>query len=247
VAVLGHNGSGKSTLARHLAALVSPQVGEVCVDGLCTSVPDQRPAVRRLVGLMFQNPDHQIVGASVFEDVLWGMPAELSPAEARVRAVEALALVGLDDYEGQPTWRLSGGQKQRLALAGILARRPRYLVCDEPTALLDGRSREDARRLLLDCRERGLGQLWITHRIEEALLADRILVLRTGRVVASGAPRTVVPALQDSGIVLPQLDRLAARLREKGLDVDELPTSPEQLAEQLAALLDGAAATAGAE
>ncbi|HZU77551.1 MAG TPA: ATP-binding cassette domain-containing protein [Dehalococcoidia bacterium] len=245
LAVLGHNGSGKSTLARHLAGLVTPQEGDVRVDGLSTTIPRDCPRVRRLVGLVFQNPDHQIVGASVAEDVLWGMPAGLSPSEALRRTDEALAAVGLTGYEGQPTWRLSGGQKQRLALAGVLARGPRYLVCDEPTALLDARSREEARALLLSCRERGLGLLWITHRIEEALLADRIIVLKAGRIVAAGAPRTIAAALPEAAIALPQLTALAARLRRAGLDVTDLPSSPEQLAEQLSRLLaDGTAAEA---
>jgi energy-coupling factor transport system ATP-binding protein len=233
VAVLGHNGSGKSTLARHLNGLLTPQQGAVDVDGLSTACPDDLPLLRRRVGLIFQNPDHQIVGASVAEDVLWGMPAGISRGEALLRTDEALRAVGLDGYEAQATWRLSGGQKQRLALAGVLARGPHYLVCDEPTALLDGRSREEARRLLLGCRDRGIGLLWITHRLDEALLADRLLVLEAGVVVDSGTPRELIARRDEIAGSLPSLFELARVLREAGVPVDDLPRSPASLAAQI--------------
>ncbi len=237
VAVLGHNGSGKSTLARHLNGLLQPQQGSVTVDGMSTADPADLPLLRRHVGLIFQNPDHQIVGASVAEDVLWGMPAGLSHAEALRRTEESLQAVGLTGYDSQATWRLSGGQKQRLALAGVLARGPQYLVCDEPTAQLDGHSREDARRLLLGCRDRGIGLLWITHRLDEALLADRLLVLEAGCVVDSGTPRELMGKRTEIAGSLPPLVALARHLREAGLDVDDLPGSPESLAAQIASLL----------
>jgi energy-coupling factor transport system ATP-binding protein len=242
VAVLGHNGSGKSTLARHLNGLIAPQTGGVTVDELNAARPADLPALRRRVGLIFQNPDHQIVGASVVEDVLWGMGG-VRKDEARQTAHEALHAVGLDGYENQATWRLSGGQKQRLALAGVLARGPRYLVCDEPTALLDGRSRLEARDLLLGCRERGLGLLWITHRLDEALLADRLLVLRSGSLVAAGAPRLVLQQRPELHAALPPLTALASLLRDAGVAVEELPHSADDLAEQLIA----AAAVAAVE
>lgn len=238
IAVLGRNGSGKSTLARHLNGLLIAQAGTVTVDDLSTAVPADLPTIRRRVGLIFQNPDHQIVGASVEEDVLWGMPAGLDMAEARRRAAEALRAVGLTGYEAHATWRLSGGQKQRLALAGVLARGPHYLVCDEPTALLDGSSREEVKRLLLGCRERGIGLLWITHRLEEALPADRLIVLRAGKVVAEGPPRALIGAHPEIVLSLPASVALARRLRDAGIAIDTLPISTEALASALAALLD---------
>ena len=233
VAVLGHNGSGKSTLARHLNGLLAAQSGSVTVDGLNAADPVALPQIRRRVGLIFQNPDHQIVGASVAEDVLWGMPAGLLPQEARIRMEEALRAVGLDGIQSQATWRLSGGQKQRLALAGVLARGPQYLVCDEPTALLDGRSRAEVGQLLIGCRDRGLGLLWITHRLDEALLADRLLVLQSGRIVASGPPGAVIAARPELAVELPPVAGLAAALRSAGLQVGEFPRSPQALADDL--------------
>jgi energy-coupling factor transport system ATP-binding protein len=238
VAVLGRNGSGKSTLARHMNGLLQPQQGSVTVDGLSIANPADLPLLRRRVGLIFQNPDHQIVGASVAEDVLWGMPAGLSHAEALRRTEESLLAVGLDGYDAHATWRLSGGQKQRLALAGVLARGPQYLVCDEPTAQLDGHSREDARRLLLGCRDRGMGLLWITHRLDEALLADRLLVLEAGCVIDSGTPRELLGSRTEIAGSLPPLVELARHLRAAGLAVDDLPGSPESLAAQVASLLN---------
>lgn len=240
VALLGHNGSGKSTLARHLNGLIAPQTGSVSVDGMTTAAPIDLPAIRRRVGLIFQNPDHQIVGASVLEDVLWGMPAGLDPEEGRRRSQEALAAVGLEAFAAHATWRLSGGQKQRLALAGVLARGPRYLVCDEPTALLDGASREEVKRLLLGCRNRGIGLLWITHRLEEALPADRLIVLKAGQIVAQGTPRDLIGAHPEVALTPPAPVALARRLRDLGVDLDPLPPSTEALAAELAGLLERA-------
>lgn len=240
VALLGHNGSGKTTLARHLNGQTLPRCGSVTVDGLSTAEPHQQPAIRRIVGRLFQNPDHQIVGASVEEDLLWGMPRDIDPADARRRAREALALVDLVGIEGRPTWRLSGGQKQRLALAGVLARGAHYLVCDEPTAQLDGRSREEVAAALLACVERGIGLLWITHRLEEAILAQRIVLLQGGMVVLDAPPAEALrqhPALCEA---LPSTVALAERLRAEGIGVPALPRSPEELAAALAAALEAA-------
>jgi len=237
IAVLGHNGSGKSTLARHLNGLIRPQVGRVVVDGMDTAIAEVLPAIRRRVGLIFQNPDHQIVGASVIEDVLWGMPAGVAMDEAHGQAMEALAAVGLAEYAGQATWRLSGGQKQRLALAGVLARGPGYLICDEPTALLDGRSRQEVGDLLRGCWQQGLGLFWITHRLEEAIAADRVLLLSAGAVVAAGTPREIIEARKDVAAGLPAPVMLARRLRAAGMEIEDLPESPEALATSIAAHL----------
>lgn len=247
VALLGHNGSGKSTLARHLNGQLVPQQGSVTVDGLNTADAAALPAIRRTIGRIFQNPDHQIVGASVEEDVLWGTPRGLDPAEAHRRMRDALAAVGLAGCEDRPTWRLSGGQKQRLALAGVLARGSRYLVCDEPTAMLDGRSREDVAEVLLACRDRAIGLLWITHRLDEALGADRIVLLRAGRVVADGSPAQVLSATPDLAALLPATAALATRLAAQGLPVDPLPAAPEVLAADLAAIFGAETSGAHAE
>ena len=240
VALLGHNGSGKTTLARHLNGQALPQRGHVTVDGLSTADPHQQPAIRRIVGRLFQNPDHQIVGASVEEDLLWGMPRGLDPAEARRRAHAALELVDLAGTEGRPTWRLSGGQKQRLALAGVLARGARYLVCDEPTAQLDGRSREEVAAALLACVERGIALLWITHRLEEAILARRIVLLQAGAVVLDAPPEAALTRYPALRAALPATVALAERLRAAGLSVPALPRSPDELAAALVTALETA-------
>jgi energy-coupling factor transport system ATP-binding protein len=238
VALLGHNGSGKSTLARHLNGQQRPQRGSVFVDGLSTAELNSLPAIRRRVGRIFQNPDHQIVGASVEEDVLWGMPRGLDRAEARLRMAEALAAVGLGDLADRPTWRLSGGQKQRLALAGVLARGSRYLICDEPTAMLDGHSREEVGAAMLDCARRGLGLLWITHRLEEALIADRVVLLRDGKVEIDAPPAEALARSDELRASLPATTMLAEQLIARGFDVPALPRSPEALAEALAGALE---------
>lgn len=192
VSVLGGNGSGKSTLARHLDALLVPSSGTVTVDGLDMAGRRNVYDIRSRVGLVFQNPDDQIVAGTVEDDVAFG-PENLGVPtnELRARVTEALSLVGLSGFERRETSSLSGGQKQRLALAGVLAMRPRTLVLDEATAMLDPRGRAALMRVCRRLHEQGMTIVMITHFMEEAAEAGRIVVLDHGRVALDGAPEAV--------------------------------------------------------
>lgn len=221
IAVVGPNGSGKSTLARHLNALLLPTAGSVVINGLDTRRPENLPAIRREVGMVFQNPDNQIVAAVVEEDVAFG-PENLGlPAgEIKRRVDSAIALAGLEKVRRRPVHFLSGGQKQRLAIAGVLAMRPGCLVCDEPTALLDPAGQEEVRQILLDLnRQEKITVILITHFMEEAALARRIWLLDKGRLVFLGPPAelfTRPELLTACGLELPAPVELARRLRAAG-------------------------------
>lgn len=219
VAVVGRNGSGKSTLARMLNALLRPAAGQVLVDGLDTADPANLWPVRDRVGMVFQNPDNQIVAALVEEDVAFGPENQgLPPAEIRRRVEASLAAVGLTPLRERPPHLLSGGQKQRLAIAGALALRPACLVLDEPTAMLDPHGRAEVMATISRLnREDGVAIVLITHFMEEAARADRVVVMDQGRVVLAGAPKVVF--------------RQAAILRRLHLDVPP----PLLLAEELRA------------
>ncbi|HEY8449552.1 MAG TPA: energy-coupling factor transporter ATPase, partial [Bacillota bacterium] len=241
VAVVGANGSGKSTLARHLNALLLPTTGRVEVAGFDTSDPAHLWEIRRRVGMVFQNPDNQLVATTVEEDVAFG-PENLGlPREEIARRVdEALRLVRLEAFRRHAPHRLSGGQKQRVAIAGILAMRPDIIVMDEPTAMLDPRGREEvvatAWRL---CRGEGITVVYVTHFMEEAVRADRIVVLAEGRVQAEGAPTEVFARrelLRSAGLELPGVVELAERLRQRGLDVPGDLTSLDELVTHLCRL-----------
>jgi len=221
VAVIGPNGSGKSTLARHLNALLLPTEGRVTVNGLDTRDPDHHWSIRQTVGMVFQNPDNQIVATVVEEDVAFG-PENLAvpPEEIRRRVDEALALVRMQDYARHAPHLLSGGQKQRVAIAGALAMRPACLVLDEATAMLDPRGRREVlqtvRRLN---RDEGLTVVLITHFMEEAALADRVVVLDRGRIVMDGRPEEVfseVDFLEGIGLGVPQIVGVRRLLEEAG-------------------------------
>lgn len=224
VAVVGANGSGKSTLARLCDGLLLPSEGSVTVDGLGTSDPETLPRVRALVGMVFQDPDDQIVGTVVEEDCAFG-PENLGVAadEIRCRVDDALAAVGLSGMERREPHLLSEGQKQRLAVAGALALRPRYLVLDEATAMLD----PAGRRAVLSIAERlarqdGHGVMVVSHDLAAVARADRVLGLVSGRVVFDGAPADLLTrsgTLGILGLALPPAARLAAALRERGSDV----------------------------
>ncbi|MBN1976693.1 MAG: energy-coupling factor transporter ATPase [Anaerolineae bacterium] len=222
VALIGSNGSGKSTLARHFNGLLLPTTGEVWVDGLLTSDPRHLWEVRQQVGMVFQNPENQLVASTVEEDVAFGPEnLALQPDEIRRRVDEALALVGLQDYSTHPPQMLSGGQKQLVAIAGVLAARPACLVFDEPTSMLDPPSR---RRILDTVRrlnaERGITVVLITQSMEEAASANRVLAMHAGRVVLDGPPQEIFEQgerLRALGLGLPPAVEIAHQLREQGL------------------------------
>lgn len=226
VAIIGTNGSGKSTLAKHFNALLLPTGGQCLVNGLSTSVPEHLWQVRQTVGMVFQNPDNQIVAAVVEEDVAFG-PENLGipPAEIRTRVTEALALVGMSDYRQHGPHLLSGGQKQRVAIAGVLAMRPSCLVLDEPTAMLDPLGRKEVLTTVTRLnKEEGITVVYITHFMEEAVTADRVVVLRDGRFVTEGPPAQVfsrVQELKDLGLDVPLAAEIAANLRDAGVPVPE--------------------------
>ena len=242
VAVLGHNGSGKSTLAKHLNAILLPTGGKVYVDGMDTCDEEKLLDIRRQVGMVFQNPDNQIVASVVEEDVAFG-PENLSvpSAEIRQRVDEALTAVGMTEYARHAPHLLSGGQKQRVAIAGVLAMRPRCIVLDEPTAMLDPVGRKEVldtvRRLN---REQNITVVLITHHMDEAAQADRLVVMHDGHIVADDKPELVfqnVDGLRSLGLEVPEPVALLYELRQSGVDVPLTALTVDECAEVLRKLL----------
>ncbi|MDR1260596.1 MAG: energy-coupling factor transporter ATPase [Oscillospiraceae bacterium] len=228
VAVVGANGSGKSTLAKHLNGLLVPASGDVVVIGINTKDATKSLAVKQNVGMVFQNPDNQLVSAIVEEDVAFALEnLQVPHAEMKVRVEEILEKLGILECRYRSVEELSGGQKQRVAVAGVLAMRPRFMVLDEPTAMLDPQGRNDVMALLKKLNsECGISILLITHFMEEAALAERLIVLNDGNVILEGAPKQVfgeVELLHKSGLLLPQITRFCAelKLREGWGIVDE--------------------------
>ena len=224
VAVLGHNGSGKSTLAKHMNAVLLPSGGRVFVAGMDTLDEQQIIAIRRAVGMVFQNPDNQIVANVVEEDVAFG-PENLGvpPADIRRRVDEALAAVGMDAFTRHAPHLLSGGQKQRIAIAGIIAMAPQCIVLDEATAMLDPAGRREVLATIETLhRDMGITVVLITHHMDEAILADRVVVMNEGRVAMDGTPTEVftrVEELEEMGLTVPDTVQLLHRLRAAGYDV----------------------------
>ena len=243
VAVLGHNGSGKSTLAKHLNAILLPTGGRVYVAGMDTMDQDELLAIRSTVGMVFQNPDNQIVANVVEEDVAFA-PENLGvpPAEIRARVDDALKAVGMYEYREHAPHLLSGGQKQRVAIAGVIAMQPRCIVLDEPTAMLDPIGRREVLSTIRTLnREKGTTVVLITHHMDEAAQADRLVVMAKGRVIADGPPRQVfqdVEGLKAVGLTVPDTVQLLWELRREGLDVPLDALSDEECAVALAALLE---------
>ena len=231
VAVLGHNGSGKSTLAKHMNAILTPTEGTVLVNGMDTKDEDLLLDVRRTVGMVFQNPDNQIV-ANVVEDDVAFAPENLGvePKEIRARVDEALKIVGMYDLRLHAPHLLSGGQKQRVAIAGVIAMRPRIIVLDEPTAMLDPQGRAEVISTVTRlCREQGMTVVLITHHMEECIGADRLLVMSNGYLKADGSPAEVfsrVSLMESEGLSVPETVRLCDELNRHGfsLPVDTLAT-----------------------
>ena len=242
VAILGHNGSGKSTFAKHLNAILLPTQGKVYVDGMDTTDEDKLLDIRRTVGMVFQNPDNQIVASVVEEDVAFapenlGVPS----AEIRRRVDEALEAVGMTDYARHAPHLLSGGQKQRVAIAGVLAMRPRCIVLDEPTAMLDPVGRREVLDTICQLnRQLGMTVVLITHHMDEAARADRLVVMDNGHVVKDGPPAQVfqdVVVLRRLGLEVPDSVALLYELRRAGLDVPLDVLTPEDCAQALAHIL----------
>ena len=242
VAVLGHNGSGKSTLAKHLNAILLPTGGKVYVDGIDTVNEEELLAIRRTVGMVFQNPDNQIVANVVEEDVAFA-PENLGypSAEIRERVDLALKLVGMSEFATHAPHLLSGGQKQRIAIAGVIATRPRCLVLDEPTAMLDPVGRKEVMDTIKDLNTRaGVTVVLITHHMDEAAQADRLVVMSKGRIVADGTPKEVfqhVEELRSIGLTVPEPVSLMWELRQAGLDVPLDVLTDEECAQVLQTLL----------
>ena len=220
IAVLGHNGCGKSTLAKHLNALLLPTSGTVEIDDVDTANEDNLWTIRQMVGMVFQNPDNQLVATTVEEDVAFG-PENLGlPSEMiRQRVDEALSIVGMSDYKEKGPHLLSGGQKQRVAIAGIIAMRPHYIVFDEPTAMLDPIGRLEVMETMRKLnREEGLTVINITHYMDEAVQADRVIVMEQGKIVLQGTPREVftqVELLKQMRLDVPPITELAALLHKE--------------------------------
>lgn len=228
VALLGHNGCGKSTVAKHLNAMLLPDKGKVYVDGDDTSDENKTYDIREKVGLVLQNPDNQLVASVVEEDVAFG-PENLGipPKEIRQRVDDALKAVDMYDYREHAPFKLSGGQKQRIAIAGILAMQPQCIVLDEPTAMLDPNGRHEVMTTLLKLnREKNMTVVLITHYMEEAVLADRVVVMDAGKILIQGTPEDVfsqVELLKKHRLDVPQATELAYRLRGCGVKFDKLP------------------------
>ena len=242
VAVLGHNGSGKSTLSKHFNAILLPTAGKVYVDGMDTCDEDKLLDIRRRIGMVFQNPDNQIVASVVEEDVAFG-PENLGvpSAEIRERVDSALAAVGMSEYARHAPHLLSGGQKQRVAIAGVLAMRPECIVLDEPTAMLDPVGRKE----VLDTVKRlnteaGITVVLITHHMDEAAQADRLIVMHDGHVMADDRPEQVfqnVDGLRSLGLEVPEPVALLYELRQNGVDVPLTALTVDECAGVLKELL----------
>lgn len=238
VSIIGTNGSGKSTLAKHFNVLLTPSKGTVTVLGMDTKDPKHLWDIRQHVGMVFQNPDNQIVAAVVEEDVAFG-PENLGgePKEIRHRVDEALANVNMTDYALHSPGLLSGGQKQRIAIAGVLAMKPDCIVLDEPTAMLDPAGRQE----VLDTvhrlnKEEGITIVYITHFMEEAVTSDRVVVMKNGKLLHDGTPREIfsqVPMLKELGLDVPVAAEVATKLRLDGVTLSNGIITEEELGDQL--------------
>ena len=236
LAILGHNGSGKSTLAKLMNALFLPTGGEICVGGIVAKNEDDAFRVRETCGMVFQNPDNQIVATIVEEDVAFGLENLGVPsAEIRRRVDAALKTVGMEEYALSAPHMLSGGQKQRVAIAGVLAMRPEIIVFDEATAMLDPSGRAEVMRVVRELNKTGgVTVIWITHFMEEAARAERILVMDEGKIAMQGAPLEVftrVEEIRALGLDAPEMILLAEELRKRGIPAKDVMTVDEMVVE----------------
>ncbi|NLU43341.1 MAG: energy-coupling factor transporter ATPase, partial [Acholeplasmataceae bacterium] len=235
VAIIGTNGSGKSTLARHFNGLLQPTSGKCFVNGLDTTIEGNTWNVRQTIGMVFQNPDNQIVAAIVEEDVAFGPENIGVPhAEIRPRVEAALAAVNMTEYAKHAPHLLSGGQKQRIAIAGVLALLPQCIVFDEPTAMLDPRGRKDIVNIVLKLnKEQKITIVYITHKMEEAILADRVIAMENGKIVMEGTPAEVfgqVKKIRELGLEAPLPAEVAENLRQCGHKLNQDIITDEELA-----------------
>ena len=253
-AIIGHNGSGKSTLAKNINALLRPTSGRVFVDGIDTAAPENVWKVRSRVAMVFQNPDNQIVSAIVEDDIAFG-PENLGvePEKIRERVAFALDAVEMEEYRGKPPHLLSGGQKQRIAIAGAVAMEPECIVFDEPTAMLDPRGRREVLEVIEKLHSAGMTVILITHFMEEAARADRIIVMKDGRIHMDDTPVEIFrkpDKLEELSMTVPPAVRLASLLRKRGIDIPENVMEAEELASALkktGATADGSRAETNAD
>ena len=237
VAVLGHNGSGKSTFAKHLNGILLPEGGSVYVEGIDTKDENLIIEIRRRIGMVFQNPDNQIVSNIVEEDVAFapenlGYPSE----DIRIRVDEALKVVGMYEYREHAPHLLSGGQKQRIAIAGVLAMAPACVVFDEPTAMLDPKGRADVINIIHKMREMGTTVILITHHMDETIEADRLIVMASGKIIMDGTPREIfcrVDELRETGLDVPETVDIIYELNKEGFNLDLKALSVEECAQEL--------------
>lgn len=242
VAIVGHNGSGKSTLAKHFNSIFLPTSGNIFVDGINTKDDDRLFEIRKNVGLVLQNPDNQIVAGIVEEDVAFGCEnLGVPPAEIRERVDKALDAVDMLEYARHSPDKLSGGQKQRVAIAGIIAMQPQCIVLDEPTAMLDPQGRDEVMKTIRDLNSRmGITIILITHYMEEAVLAGRVIVMDQGRILTEGTPREVfsqVELLKQHRLDVPQATELIYKLRGCGFELPKSVLNEEECVEALMKLM----------
>ncbi len=242
VAIVGHNGSGKSTLAKHFNSIFLPTGGNIFVDGMNTKDDEHLFNIRKNVGLVLQNPDNQIVAGIVEEDVAFGCENLGVPSkEIRERVDKALEAVGMSDYARHSPDKLSGGQKQRVAIAGIIAMQPKCIVLDEPTAMLDPQGRDEVMNTIRELNSgMGITIILITHYMEEAVLADRVIVMDQGRVLTEGTPREVfsqVELLKQHRLDVPQATELVYKLRGCGFELPKCVLTEEECAQAILKLM----------
>ena len=245
VTVLGRNGSGKSTLAKHFNAILLPCGGSVTVLGIDTSDESRIYDIRQNVGMVFQNPDNQIVATIVEEDVAFALEnLGVAPEEIRRRVDEALKTVGMYEYRNHAPHQLSGGQKQRVAIAGVIAMQPKCIVLDEPTAMLDPKGRREVMETILRLnRENNVTVVLITHFMNEAVQADRVVVIDKGRILLDGSPKKVFSntlTLKSAGLDVPQATELVYELKKCGLELPDDVLTAEECVDVLSKVLEGA-------
>lgn len=241
IAILGHNGSGKSTLAKHINAILLPSEGSVWVCGKNTAEEDNTWYIRQNAGMVFQNPDNQIIGTVVEEDVGFGPENIGIPTEdIWIRVENALKSVGMIKYRHHSPNKLSGGQKQRVAIAGVVAMKPQCIILDEPTAMLDPNGRQEVIKTVLELNKKeGVTVILITHYMEEVVSADRVFVMDNGQIVMTGTPREIfarVEELKSYRMDVPQVTLLAHELKKEGLQLNGTILSVEELVEEICQL-----------